>query len=64
MKIGKLESDIDNLERKITTQIFASSLDKSEKLHLQQSLTQIAQISDIIEDATDELELMNVKSIV
>ena len=64
VRIGELESDIDKLERKITMRIFDSQLDRSEKLHLHQALTQIAQISDMIEDATDELELMNVKSVV
>lgn len=63
-KIGELESDIDKLERKVTTRIFSSQLDKCEKLHLQQSLRKIARISDTIEDAADELELMNVKSII
>jgi predicted phosphate transport protein (TIGR00153 family) len=63
-RIGELESDIDDLERKVTTRIFNSQLDKSDKLHLQQSLRRIARISDKIEDAADELELMNVKSVV
>lgn len=63
-KISELESQIDKLERRVTTRIFDSQLDKSDKIHLQQCLAQITRISDTIEDAADELELINVKSIV
>jgi predicted phosphate transport protein (TIGR00153 family) len=63
-KIGELESQIDKLERSVTIRIFDSQLDKSDKIHLQQCLAQITRISDTIEDAADELELINVKSIV
>ena len=62
--ISDLESKIDKIERTITLDIFESDLDKSDKIHLQQALAHLSRISDTIEDATDELELMNVKSIV
>lgn len=62
--VRELESQIDEIERSLTARIFASSLDKSEKLHLRRCLGKLTQISDTIEDAADELELVAMKSIV
>lgn len=62
--VGKLESSIDQIERALTIQIFKSSLDKSEKIHLRQALRRIVAISDAAEDAADELQLISLKSIV
>lgn len=62
-RVSKLESLVDDVERALTAQIFESSLDKSEKIHLRRALTHLALISDRIEDATDELEMTAVKSI-
>jgi predicted phosphate transport protein (TIGR00153 family) len=62
--VSELESQIDAKERKLVAQIFKSSLDMGSKLHLQQCVASIVKISDTIEDATDELELVGMKSIV
>lgn len=63
-RVSELESQIDNNERALTTQIFDSSLSLSEKMHLHRLLSTIVRISDVIEDAADELELVSLKSIV
>ena len=62
--VSELESQIDEKERALTARVFSSSLELSEKLHLRRCITKLAQISDTIEDATDELELVAMKSIV
>ena len=63
-KVSELESLIDGNERALTLQIFDSSLPLSEKLHLSRLLSSIVRISDVIEDAADELEFIGLKSIV
>jgi len=63
-KVSELESLIDGNERSMTSQIFASSLPLSDKLHFRGLLSGIVCISDVIEDATDELELVSLKSVV
>jgi len=63
-RVSELESLIDDNERTLTEQIFNSSLSLSEKLHLRRLLHRLTYISDIIEDAADELQLVNLKSIV
>ena len=62
--VSEIESRIDEKERALTARIFKSSLDKSDKLHLRHCLRKIADISDTIEDAADELQFVSVKSIV
>ena len=63
-QVSELESLIDNNERVLTAQIFESSLPLSEKLQWRQLVDMIVCISDNIEDAADELELVSLKSIV
>lgn len=63
-KVGKLESSIDLQERALTSQIFESELSLAQKQELAQLLTMIGEISDEIENAADELELLSLKSIV
>lgn len=63
-RVSEIESRIDEMERETTARIFDSSLDKAEKLHLRRSLMKITRISDAIEDATDRLQWVSVKSIV
>lgn len=63
-KVSELESLIDDNERALTAQIFDSSLPMSEKIHLRRLLHRMSDISDKIEDATDVLQLLNLKSIV
>lgn len=62
--VGELESKIDQVERDLTANIFSSTLDKGEKIHLRQSLDRVTAISDCIENAADELELISLKSII
>lgn len=63
-RVSKVESQIDQAEGELTARIFASPLKKSDKIHLQQCVTSITTISDMIEDAIDRLELVSLKSIV
>ncbi|MBU2677047.1 MAG: DUF47 family protein [Gammaproteobacteria bacterium] len=63
-KVGEIESSIDAKERALTLQIFESEFPIGEKLHLVQLLSRITQISDQIENTSDELELLSLKSII
>ncbi len=63
-RVGELESLIDDNERALTARVFDSSLPLSEKLHLRRLIVKIVCVSDVIEDAADELELVSLKSIV
>jgi predicted phosphate transport protein (TIGR00153 family) len=62
--VGELESRIDEVERRLTHEIFHSTLEKSEKIHLRQALRRLVAISDAAEDAADELQLISLKSII
>jgi predicted phosphate transport protein (TIGR00153 family) len=64
MRVSECESQIDKLERELTSRIFKTSMDMGEKLHLQSSLRKIAAISDATEDASDQLQWVSVKSII
>jgi len=63
-RVGELESLIDDNERALTARIFESPLPLSEKLHLRRLIVKIVCVSDVIEDAADELELVSLKSII
>ena len=63
-EVGKLESSIDIQERALTARIFESELSLAEKQELAQLLAMLGKISDEIENAADELELLSLKSIV
>jgi uncharacterized protein len=63
-KIGQIlatEHEIDELEHSLTRWLFASSLTLAEKLHLKKLLTQVAEISNRIEDVADGLSEIVVK---
>lgn len=60
-KVGDKEQAVDEIFWELTKKLFKSRLDKAEKLHLQQLFDRIAQISNIVEDAADRLEIMAVK---
>lgn len=64
MRVSEFESRIDKLERELTARIFKTTMDKGEKLHLQECLSKIAAISDATEDAADQLQWVSVKSII
>ena len=60
--VGVIESEVDKLEWDLTKIIFTSSLDHSQKIHLKQCLNTIVEISDRAEDASEQLELVTLKS--
>lgn len=63
-RVGELESQVDESEFRLTAAIFDSSMPLSEKLHLRRFVAKMVSISDCIEDAADELQLVSLKSIV
>ena len=63
-QVGELESSIDDKERALTRHVFESDLPLSEKQHIVKMLARIVSISDKIENAADELELVSLKSII
>lgn len=63
-EIGVKESDVDSLEWDLTKKIFTSSLEFSQKIHLRRCLNSIVDVSDIAEDASEQLDLVILKSMV
>jgi predicted phosphate transport protein (TIGR00153 family) len=57
-KMGIRESDIDDLEWKLTRAIFNSDLPLDNKMHIRALLTSITRVSDLIEDAVDRIRIM------
>lgn len=57
-KISIEESSIDDLEWKLTRDIFRSDLPLANKMHLHEFLNHITIISDLIEDVADRISLM------
>jgi predicted phosphate transport protein (TIGR00153 family) len=60
--VGVTESTIDDIEWKLTRQIFTSDLPLAGKIHLKQFLTSLTEISDQTEDTGDRLELLHIGS--
>ena len=52
------ESNIDDLEWKLTREIFSSDLPLANKIHLHALLNHITRISDLIEDVADRIQIM------
>jgi predicted phosphate transport protein (TIGR00153 family) len=63
IRVGELETQVDNKEAELTREIFSSSMTIGEKIHLCQLLKHIAMIADAAEDAADELEFAAMKSV-
>ena len=63
-RVGELETEVDGLEEELAIRIFESSLVLSERIHLEQLVECIADIADLSEDASDELEFAAMKSVV
>jgi predicted phosphate transport protein (TIGR00153 family) len=59
--IRHLESDIDTLQFYTTRRLFKSNLDKMEKLHTKDLIDRICMISDLVEDISDEFEIVAAK---
>lgn len=60
-EVNKLEEIVDTNEWKVTHDLFMSKLSLAEKIHLRDFIWHIARISDIIEDAADNLEILVVQ---
>lgn len=56
--ISMHESNIDDLEWKLTRDIFNTDLPLANKMHLQALLSHITKVSDLIEDVSDRLYIM------
>ncbi len=63
-KVGRLESEIDDIQRSLVTRIFQSELGLAEKQHLNSMLDNLVRISDRLENTADELQLVSLKSVV
>lgn len=61
-EIGLQESRVDKLEWDLTKEIFTSSQDFARQLHMKHCLDFIVEVSDRAEDASDQLELATLKS--
>ncbi len=61
VQILATEHEIDELEHSLTRWLFGSSLPLAEKLHIKKLLTQVAGISNRIEDVADSLSEILVK---
>jgi predicted phosphate transport protein (TIGR00153 family) len=57
--VGITESTIDDVEWKLTRQIFTSNLSLANKIHLNQFIETLTEISDQIEDTGDRLEILH-----
>jgi predicted phosphate transport protein (TIGR00153 family) len=62
-RVGEIETSVDALEADLAVRIFESELDLAEKIHLEQLVKQIADLADLSEDASDELEFAAMKSV-
>jgi uncharacterized protein Yka (UPF0111/DUF47 family) len=60
--VGIRESDVDDLEWKLTRRIFTSDLPLAQKLHLQHWLEKLTNISDRVEDTSDCLNSLIFKA--
>jgi len=63
-EIDQIESRVDKLEWDLTKSIFTASLDHSQKIHLKLCLNSIVEVSDRAEDASDQLDLAILKSMI
>jgi len=60
--VGVTESTIDDIEWKLTRQVFTSDLPLAEKIHLNQFIETLTEISDQMEDTGDRLEILHIGS--
>jgi uncharacterized protein Yka (UPF0111/DUF47 family) len=59
--IGIMESEIDDKECAIMRTIYHSGLPLIHKIHLERFVRQITEISDVIEDASDRLDVLVIR---
>ena len=60
-EIDSFESEIDHVERSLIRAIFASDLDKGDKLELKDLVRRLTKLSDAAEHVGDRLTLVSVK---
>ena len=63
-RVCDIETEVDAAESELTRRIFISDLTLAEQVHLRQLVERIANIADLSEDASDELEFAAMKSVV
>jgi predicted phosphate transport protein (TIGR00153 family) len=63
-RVCEIETEVDIKESALARAIFATSLGLAEKVHIAQLVTRVADIADLSEDASDELEFAAMKSVV
>ncbi|MFC1859201.1 DUF47 domain-containing protein [Thermodesulfobacteriota bacterium] len=63
-EIGMKESDVDKIEWDLTRKIFTSDLDFCHKIHLRRCINCIVDVSNLAEDAADQLDLVILKSMI
>jgi len=64
-EVGLKESDVDQIEWDLTKEIFTmTTIEYSHKIHLKLCLNSIAKVSDQAKDASDQLDLVILKSII
>ena len=56
--IGVMESEIDKEEEALMRAVFSSELPLSKKIQIERFLSRIAEVSDVIEDAADRLNIL------
>ncbi|NNJ65755.1 MAG: DUF47 family protein, partial [Xanthomonadales bacterium] len=61
--VSELETQVDALEAELAVRLFDSDLELSEKIHLEQLIKRIADLADLSEDASDELEYAAMKTV-
>jgi predicted phosphate transport protein (TIGR00153 family) len=63
-EIGFMESEVDRLEWDLTKEIFTSNIEFAQKIHLRRCLNSIVAVSDLAEDAAEQLDLVILKSMI
>jgi predicted phosphate transport protein (TIGR00153 family) len=61
-EVQKRESEVDEIVWQMTKKLFKSDLPKAEKIHVKMLIDRIAAVSNRIEDTSDRLAIMAVKS--
>lgn len=63
-RVCDIETEVDAAQSELTRRFFVSDLSLAEKIHLRQLLERIGNISDLSEDASDELEFAAMKAVI
>jgi len=58
LEIEGLESAVDDLQQKLVKEIFDSAMSLAEKMQLREVINMIGHMSDLIEDISDEIEII------